>query len=201
MRIDRLWRVPFRPFQSFRSHQYGFDELPEDFNQIRSRAPRSIQPAGRASPVEQLQLQGCLTDGGTPVTGNYDLQFALWDSASGGSQVGSTLIINSVAVSNGVLTATLTSRNSFLGASRFLRSAPEQLARIIHLADAAQRRYPRLMQCSGIASAPTQNATSARRQQCNTVGGIAANQYVQSNDSRLTDPDLDCWFLELHSNE
>src|SRR5712691_3127220 len=32
--------------------------------------------------------QGRLTDGGTPANGNYDLQFALFDSLSGGAQVG-----------------------------------------------------------------------------------------------------------------
>ncbi|HEX3083346.1 MAG TPA: hypothetical protein VHP99_02385, partial [Pyrinomonadaceae bacterium] len=65
--------------------------------------------------------QGRLTDGGTAANGNYDLQFALWDSASGGSQVGSTLPLNSVAVSNGVFVVTLDfGANSFPGASRFL---------------------------------------------------------------------------------
>lgn len=32
--------------------------------------------------------QGRLSDGGTPANGNYDLQFALFDSVSGGIQIG-----------------------------------------------------------------------------------------------------------------
>src|SRR5437763_15457957 len=40
--------------------------------------------------------QGRLTDGGTAANGNYDLQFAIFDSLSGGAQVGSTQTINTV---------------------------------------------------------------------------------------------------------
>jgi hypothetical protein len=65
--------------------------------------------------------QGRLTDGGTAANGNYDLQFALFDSLSGGAQVGSTQTLNTVAVSNGVFTVSLDfGANSFPGASRFL---------------------------------------------------------------------------------
>ena len=65
--------------------------------------------------------QGRLTDGGTQANGNYDLQFALWDSPSGGAQVGSTQTLNTVAVSNGVFTVSLDfGANAFPGASRFL---------------------------------------------------------------------------------
>jgi hypothetical protein len=65
--------------------------------------------------------QGRLTDGGTAANGNYDLQFALFDSLSGGGQVGSTQTLNTVAVSNGVFTVSLDfGANAFTGASRFL---------------------------------------------------------------------------------
>src|SRR2546428_12533160 len=47
--------------------------------------------AGRVvAQTSAFTYQGRLTDGGTPANGNYDLQFTLWDSASGGSQIGST---------------------------------------------------------------------------------------------------------------
>src|SRR5438034_5678806 len=65
--------------------------------------------------------QGRLTDGGTAANGNYDLQFVLFDSLSGGAQVGSTQTVNTVAVSNGVFTVSLDfGANSFPGANRFL---------------------------------------------------------------------------------
>src|SRR5438132_5153828 len=65
--------------------------------------------------------QGRLTDGGTAANGNYDLQFGLFDSLSGGAQVGSTQTLNTVAVSNGVFTVSLDfGANALTGANRFL---------------------------------------------------------------------------------
>jgi hypothetical protein len=65
--------------------------------------------------------QGRLTDGGTPASGVYDLQFGLWDSQSGGNQIGSTQNLNSVQVTGGVFTVTLDfGANAFPGANRFL---------------------------------------------------------------------------------
>src|SRR5947209_4595497 len=71
--------------------------------------------------TSSFTYQGRLTDGGTAANGEYDLQFALFDSLSGGTQIGSTQGINAVAVSNGVFTVTLDfGANSFSGANRFL---------------------------------------------------------------------------------
>src|ERR1700704_2198706 len=65
--------------------------------------------------------QGRLTDAGTAANGNYDLQFALFDSFSGGTQIGSTQTINTVSVSNGVFSVSLDfGASSFSGANRFL---------------------------------------------------------------------------------
>ena len=73
------------------------------------------------SQTTSFTYQGRLTDGGTAANGNYDLQFALWDSVSGGSQIGSTQTLNTVAVSNGIFSVTLDfGASSFNGASRFL---------------------------------------------------------------------------------
>lgn len=57
--------------------------------------------------TSNFTYQGKLTDSGTPANGNYDLQFGLWDSASGGTQMGATQTINAVAVSNGVFSVSL----------------------------------------------------------------------------------------------
>src|SRR5437870_11383602 len=71
--------------------------------------------------TSSFTYQGRLTDGGTPANGNYDLQFVLFDSLTGGAQVGSTQTINTVAVSNGVFTVSLDfGANAFPGANRFL---------------------------------------------------------------------------------
>src|SRR5256712_4324506 len=74
-----------------------------------------------AAQTTAFTYQGRLTDGGTSANGNYDLQFALWDSSSGGMQVGSTQTLPAVQVSGGVFTVTLDfGANAFPGASRFL---------------------------------------------------------------------------------
>src|SRR2546427_9462265 len=71
--------------------------------------------------TSSFTYQGRLTDGGAAANGNYDLQFALFDSLSGGAQVGSTQSLNTVAVSNGVFTVSLDfGANAFNGANRFL---------------------------------------------------------------------------------
>ena len=44
-----------------------------------------------------------------PPPGLYDLRFALYDSASGGSQVGQTLTNSTVGVTNGLFTVARTS--------------------------------------------------------------------------------------------
>lgn len=60
-------------------------------------------------PVEsKINYQGQLTDsGGNPLTGTYDMQFLFYDSATGGSQVGSTITKNDVAVTNGLFNVKL----------------------------------------------------------------------------------------------
>jgi hypothetical protein len=65
--------------------------------------------------------QGRLTDGGTPANGIYDLQFALFDSASSGGQIGSSQTVPSVSVSGGIFSVSLDfGAGAFSGANRFL---------------------------------------------------------------------------------
>jgi hypothetical protein len=155
----------------------------------------SIALAGGAARAQSSSFtyQGRLTDGGTVANGNYDLQFALWDSASGGSQVGSTLTLNSVAVSNGVFVVTLDfGANSFPGASRFLEiSARTFGAGAFTLLTPRQQvtSTPYAVRSASSANADTAtnstNATTATN--ATQLGGVAASQYVQTGDSRLSD--------------
>src|SRR5437870_7103187 len=74
-----------------------------------------------AAQTTAFTYQGRLTDGGTSANGNYDLQFVLWDSSSGGSQIGSTQLISTVAVSGGGFAVALDfGSNAFPVANRFL---------------------------------------------------------------------------------
>src|SRR5207249_1200806 len=128
--------------------------------------------------------QGRLTDGGTPANGNYDLQFVLWDSLSGGSQIGSMQTVSNVSVSAGIFTVTLDfGANAFPGANRFL----EISARL-----SGASSFTLLLPRQPITSTPyavrsgyatlADTATNATQ-----LGGVGASQYVQTSDSRLTD--------------
>ena len=64
--------------------------------------------------------QGSLKDGGVAANGNYDFEFLLFDASSAGTQLGSTISQNSVAISNGTFAVTLDFGSQFPGASRFL---------------------------------------------------------------------------------
>src|SRR3954466_9954987 len=65
--------------------------------------------------------QGKLNDGSVPANGRYDLQFALFDSAIDGAQVGATQTVSNVPVSGGIFPASLDfGANAFPGANRFL---------------------------------------------------------------------------------
>jgi hypothetical protein len=70
--------------------------------------------------------QGSLTDGVTPASGTYQMQFSLFDALSGGSRIGSTFTNNSVTVASGVFTVQLdfTPASPFAsGADRWLQIA------------------------------------------------------------------------------
>src|SRR5215469_569985 len=64
--------------------------------------------------------QGQLDDGGSRASGTYDLRFAIYDSASAGSQLGNLLTNPATAISNGLFTVTLDFGNQFPGAPRWL---------------------------------------------------------------------------------
>src|SRR5467141_2102362 len=139
--------------------------------------------------------QGRLTDGGTAANGNYDLQFVLFDSLSGGAQVGSTQTVNTVAVSNGVFTVSLDfGASSFPGANRFLEISARPTGGSFTLLTPRQQvtSTPYAIRSANASSADTAtNATNATNATTATnatqLGGIAASQYVQTNDSRLSD--------------
>lgn len=64
--------------------------------------------------------QGRLNDGANPANGTYDLQFALFDAASGGTQQSGTWTQLTQGVTNGLFTVTLDFGSFFPGADRWL---------------------------------------------------------------------------------
>lgn len=59
--------------------------------------------------------QGRLVDNGSPATGSYYFQFTMWNAPNAGTQIGGTLGMPPVAVSNGLFTVTLDFGDQFSG--------------------------------------------------------------------------------------
>jgi len=76
--------------------------------------------AGAQALGTSFTYQGRLTDAGNPANGPYDLQLALFDAASGGSQVGPTLTRDDIVVSDGLFTTSLDFGAVFAGSKRWL---------------------------------------------------------------------------------
>jgi hypothetical protein len=73
------------------------------------------------SPVTSaFTYQGELASAGTPATGSYDIRYRLYDAATGGTQIGSTLCSDNLAVANGRFAASLDFGAAFAGQQRFL---------------------------------------------------------------------------------
>src|SRR6478609_5007108 len=80
-----------------------------------------VSIVGAFAQSSTFTYQGQLTAGGTPVTGHFDLRFALYNAANAGSQVGSTIVVVPVGVTNGLFSVELTfGVTSFDGSARWL---------------------------------------------------------------------------------
>ena len=73
--------------------------------------------------AQPFTYQGFLRQGGNPVNGNYDFQFSLWTANAGGAQVGSTLTLTNIPVSNGLFTVPLDFGAVWDGSDRHLQIA------------------------------------------------------------------------------
>lgn len=117
--------------------------------------------------------QGKLTDAGNPANGNYDLQFKLYDSLSGGTQQGGTLTNPTVAVSAGVFTVTLDFGASVFGGSdRFLEIGVRPAG--------SGSAYTVLAPRQPIASTPYAIQTINAQQ----LGGLPAGGFVKNTTSQ-----------------
>ncbi len=133
-----------------------------------------------------FNYQGSLQTSGTPANGNFDLQFLLFDALTNGSQLGTTISANNVVVTNGIFSVTLDFGSQFQGANRYLeiRIRPSGSQGITILAPRQQiNSTPYAVKTLTADTATTAvNATNA-----NSLGGIAAGQYVQTTDARMSD--------------
>ena len=133
--------------------------------------------------------QGDLKFSGQPANGNFDFEFALFDAATAGSQIGSIQTVTNVAVADGVFSVNLDFGSQFPGATRFLE---------IRVRMAGGGGFTTLTPRQPITSTPysvksvsadsAANATNAATAtNALSLGGVAANQYVLTGDARLTD--------------
>ena len=131
----------------------------------------------------EFTYQGRLLFGDAPATGSYDFEFALFDAATGGNQLGATFPLSAVNVNNGVFSVRVDFGNQFPGSPRFLE---------IHVRQTGSSVFAVLSPRQAISSAPyaikslnavnSDNATNA-----NQLGGVTANQFVVTGDTRLSD--------------
>ena len=84
-----------------------------------------VAPSGlnAAAVGTAFTYQGQLRDGGVPAGGTYNLQFKLYDAATVGSQVGGTLTLNGVVVTNGLFAVQLDFGTVVAGSARWLETA------------------------------------------------------------------------------
>jgi hypothetical protein len=125
-----------------------------------------------------FNYQGRLTDAGSPANGSYQLQFKLYDAASGGMQIGATVSDISLTAVNGVFTTQLDfGVSAFSGADRFLE---------IGVRHNAGENYTILSPRQQINSSPYSIRTLSAAQadialDSNKLGGVDANQYVTTS--------------------
>ncbi len=77
--------------------------------------PLIAVPVGTA-----FTYQGHLSDGATPATGLYDMRFSIWDALNAGTQLGETLTVSAVPVTNGLFMVNLDFGGVFSGGARWL---------------------------------------------------------------------------------
>jgi len=133
--------------------------------------------------------QGKLTDSGNLANASYDMQFKLFDALTNGNQIGATLTFDgnsgnppSVSVTNGIFTVSLDFGSAALsGADRYLEIGLKPAGN----PGGYQELAPRQKLTSTPYAVQSLKATTATN--TTQLGGVAASQYVQTNDARLSD--------------
>ena len=174
-------------------------------------APVSFERSKLCAPDETnsrlITYQGKLSDGAQAANGTYDLQFQLFNKLTGGTARTSLITLDDVPVTNGVFTVQLDlGANALLdgGAAGNLKLSPAILDAQDSFFEIGVRNgtatgaYTVLTPRQPITAVPlamrANTANNAFRaayadnaKNAANLGGTAANQFVQTNDTRLTD--------------
>lgn len=132
------------------------------------------------SQTTAFTYQGSLKDSNLPANGTYDFIFMLFDAPTGGNNLGGpTQYFTNRQVTDGIFSFSLDFGNLFTGIPVFLEvrvgpagTPPGQLTVLSPRQQVTSAPY-------AIKSVTADNSLK--------LGGVTANQFVQTNDSRLTD--------------
>lgn len=128
-----------------------------------------------------FSYQGKLIDGGVPANGSYDMRFRLFDAVTVGSQIGSDAAVNGVQAAGGIFAVEVDfGTPPFSGADRFLEIA---------ISPAGQNNFTTLAPRQRLNSSPYAMKSLNAETSVNSLslGGTAANQFVQTADPRMSD--------------
>jgi hypothetical protein len=126
-----------------------------------------------AAQTTAFTYQGKLSDAGFPANANYDMRFGLFDAI--GNQVGTSQTVTNVPAAGGIFSVQLDfGAPALSGADRFLE---------VSISRAGQNNFTTLTPRQQLTSAPY----SIQAVNSLSLGGTAANQFVQTSDSRLSD--------------
>lgn len=143
--------------------------------------------ASAMAQTTEFTYQGRFTDSSQaqPTNGTYEMQFRLFDNpnAGQGMQQGATVTKPTVQVTNGIFTVGLD-----FGAGNFASGGNLYLELSVRPAG-SQGGYSSLAPRQPITSAPyaVRSLNAATANNALNLGGTAANQFVQTNDARLSD--------------
>ena len=133
-------------------------------------------------------FQGKLTDASLPANGPYDLVFKLFDSAEGGTQIGTDIVIEDQNVAAGLFTVSLDfGQSAFsIGDPRFVQVSVRQGASTGAFTDLT----PRQQITSAPYSVKSRRADLAGYSEIAgdsaALGGVPPSQYVLTTDPRMT---------------
>jgi hypothetical protein len=159
----------------------------------------TLLATARGQTTTAFTFQGKLNDNGVAANASYDMQLKLYDTAAPGTgtQIGATITLSAVPVTNGVFTVQPDfSANAFPGADRFVEVGvkPAGSGNPFNILNPRQPITPTpysLHSLSSVTANSATNATNASNATTATnstqLGGQAASNYVQTNDSRLMD--------------
>ena len=122
-----------------------------------------------------FNYQGKLTEGGNPANGAYQMQFKLFDSLAGGTQIGATISDVNLTVSQGIFSTKLDfGANALSGANRWLEIAVRH---------SSSEFYTTLSPREQIAASPYAVRTLSAQQADNALnlGGVPASDYVTTS--------------------